>query len=200
MFAEGNEVSHRISCAEPFHIGETGFGTGLNLLATLKSLRENNIYGWNLHYFSVEKYPLSPERIAELIGEYSPELQPEYPFFLDIWGTLFPQLTQEWNHFSLHSENGTIHISLFIGDAYDFLRSFSEKMDVWFLDGHDPAKNTDMWTPELFAQIANHCKKAATLTSFSSAGCVKRGLREAGFQVKRRKGFGKKHHMVSCHI
>ncbi|MEI9273886.1 MnmC family methyltransferase, partial [Pseudomonas aeruginosa] len=68
---------------------------------------------------------------------------------------------------------------------------------AWFLDGSPPAKNPDMWSPVLFAELARLSAPQATLGTFTSAGFVRRGLVEAGFAMQRVPGYGQKREMLS---
>ncbi len=68
--------------------------------------------------------------------------------------------------------------------------------NAWFLDGHSPDKNPDMWQPEIMKYVGENSSENATVSTFTSAGFVKRGLKAAGFEIKRVQGFGGKRHMV----
>lgn len=70
-------------------------------------------------------------------------------------------------------------------------------MDAWFLDGFAPAKNPDMWTQDLFSAMARLARPGGTLATFTSAGFVRRGLQEAGFTMRKSKGFGRKREMLT---
>ena len=72
----------------------------------------------------------------------------------------------------------------------------NQKVDAWFLDGFAPAKNPDMWSPHLFSAMARLARPGATLATFTSAGFVRRGLQEAGFTMRKTKGFGRKRDML----
>lgn len=74
--------------------------------------------------------------------------------------------------------------------------SLNQQVDAWFLDGFAPAKNPDMWTPELFGAMARLARPGGTLATFTSAGFVRRGLQEAGFTMQKHKGFGRKREML----
>ncbi|NQD94605.1 bifunctional tRNA (5-methylaminomethyl-2-thiouridine)(34)-methyltransferase MnmD/FAD-dependent 5-carboxymethylaminomethyl-2-thiouridine(34) oxidoreductase MnmC, partial [Pseudomonas sp. CrR25] len=87
---------------------------------------------------------------------------------------------------------GRVVLTLLIGDALELLPQLDARIDAWFLDGFAPAKNPQLWSPELFAEVARLSAAGATFGTFSSAGIVRRGLREAGFQVQRVPGLGKK--------
>jgi tRNA 5-methylaminomethyl-2-thiouridine biosynthesis bifunctional protein len=47
-----------------------------------------------------------------------------------------------------------VTLTLLIGDALEQLPQLDAQIDAWFLDGFAPAKNPDMWTAELFAELA----------------------------------------------
>ncbi len=53
-----------------------------------------------------------------------------------------------------------------------------------------------MWSPHLFSAMARLARPGATLATFTSAGFVRRGLQEAGFTMRKTKGFGRKRDML----
>lgn len=75
--------------------------------------------------------------------------------------------------------------------------SLQQQVDARFLDGFAPAKNPDMWTQGLFNAMARLARPGATLATFTSAGFVRRGLQEAGFTMRKSKGFGRKREMLT---
>ncbi|MCL0296244.1 MnmC family methyltransferase, partial [Escherichia coli] len=75
--------------------------------------------------------------------------------------------------------------------------SLNQQVDAWFLDGFAPAKNPDMWTQDLFSAMARLARPGGTLATFTSAGFVRRGLQEAGFTMRKSKGFGRKREMLT---
>jgi tRNA 5-methylaminomethyl-2-thiouridine biosynthesis bifunctional protein len=93
-----------------------------------------------------------------------------------------------------------VQLTLLIGDATECFSQINDKMDAWFLDGFAPAKNPDMWQVELFQQMKRLSKPNTTFATFTSAGDVRRGLINAGFEVKKRVGYGKKREMLTGHF
>lgn len=91
-------------------------------------------------------------------------------------------------------------LDLWFGDINELTdqldATLNQTVDAWFLDGFAPAKNPDMWTPNLFNAMARLARPGATLATFTSAGFVRRGLQEAGFTMQKRKGFGRKREML----
>ena len=72
----------------------------------------------------------------------------------------------------------------------------NNKIDAWYLDGFDPAKNKSMWSNSVFQYIGFLSTENATFGTFTSAGFVKRGMQKFGFKVDRVKGFGNKRHKL----
>ncbi|RVU08846.1 bifunctional tRNA (5-methylaminomethyl-2-thiouridine)(34)-methyltransferase MnmD/FAD-dependent 5-carboxymethylaminomethyl-2-thiouridine(34) oxidoreductase MnmC, partial [Methylobacterium oryzihabitans] len=93
--------------------------------------------------------------------------------------------------------NGRVTLTLLIGDVLEQLPQLDAQIDVWFLDGFAPAKNPDMWTPELFAQLARLSHPGTVLGTFTTTGWVRRSLVEAGFAMKKVPGIGKKWEVMS---
>ena len=59
VFLHGNDLPARFDTPH-FHIGELGFGTGLNFLAAWDAWRKaKKPSGATLHFFSIEAFPLS---------------------------------------------------------------------------------------------------------------------------------------------
>jgi len=195
VFVDGNNLVERFSSEKVLTIGETGFGTVLNLIALIRALRSAGLPDRTIRFISVEKYPLSPERISELTERFSHSINPEMDLFLTIWNNLYPNLCQGWNSFSFEVESISVKCELYIGDVLPFLESFPTVADAWFLDGHSPDKNPDMWNETVLGLVGKKSAIGSTIATFSAAGVVKEGLRKGGFFIKRRKGFGGKRHM-----
>ena len=49
---------------------------------------------------------------------------------------------------------------------------------------------------ELMAEVAAHTVTGGTAASYTAAGFVRRGLTDAGFDVERIPGFGRKRQMI----
>ncbi|MEE4124174.1 bifunctional tRNA (5-methylaminomethyl-2-thiouridine)(34)-methyltransferase MnmD/FAD-dependent 5-carboxymethylaminomethyl-2-thiouridine(34) oxidoreductase MnmC [Pseudomonas viridiflava] len=166
-------------------IGETGFGTGLNFLCAWQLFDECARPGARLQFVSVEKYPLSRDDLQRALA-----LWPELAEFAD---PLLDQYVAVHEGFQrMVFDQGRITLTLLIGDALDMLPQLDGQIDAWFLDGFAPAKNPEMWTPELFAELARLSTTATTIGTFTSTGWVRRALNAAGFKMKRVPGIGHK--------
>ncbi|HLA31774.1 MAG TPA: bifunctional tRNA (5-methylaminomethyl-2-thiouridine)(34)-methyltransferase MnmD/FAD-dependent 5-carboxymethylaminomethyl-2-thiouridine(34) oxidoreductase MnmC [Pseudomonas sp.] len=188
VFLANNQLPERfaaLSAGEQLVIGETGFGTGLNFLCAWQLFEQQAAPGTRLHFVSVEKYPLSRADLQRALALW-PQLAPQAEPLLAQYVALHPGFQR------LVFAGGRIILTLLIGDALELFGQLDAKVDAWFLDGFAPAKNPDMWTPELFADLARLSKASTTLGTFTSTGYVRRRLNEAGFKMQRVPGLGKK--------
>lgn len=188
VFIEQNRLRERFAALNAdarFVIGETGFGTGLNFLCAWQLFRQQAPATARLHFVSVEKYPLRPADLQRALA---------------LWPELTELSQQLLKHYiAVHGgfqrivlDDGRVTLTLLIGDALEQLPQLDAQIDAWFLDGFAPAKNPDMWTPELFAELARLAAPGSTLSTFTSTGWVRRLLNAAGFKMKRTPGIGRK--------
>lgn len=174
VFLAGNDLLAR--ACPGFAIAELGFGTGLNLLATAAAFGTTPFT-----YTSFEAFPMSAPDMARALALF-PEL--DASALLDAWasGARF---------FSL----GAATVEVIIGNVGDTLPAWAGRADAWYLDGFAPAKNPDMWAPDVMAEVAAHTNPGGTFATYTAAGAVRRALAESGFEVQRSPGFGRKRHM-----
>ncbi|MFY0727823.1 bifunctional tRNA (5-methylaminomethyl-2-thiouridine)(34)-methyltransferase MnmD/FAD-dependent 5-carboxymethylaminomethyl-2-thiouridine(34) oxidoreductase MnmC [Pseudomonas sp. NFX15] len=188
VFIEQNRLTERFAALPDggrLVIGETGFGTGLNFLCAWQVFEQHAPAGARLHFVSVEKYPLSPADLQRALA-----LWPELKVFADQLLAQYVAIHQGFQRLTL--DNGRVTLTLLIGDALEQLPQFDAQIDAWFLDGFAPAKNPDMWTAELFAELARLAAPGASISTFTSTGWVRRLLNAAGFKMKRTPGIGHK--------
>lgn len=192
VFLHNNDLAQRFSeLAEhqQLTIAETGFGTGLNFFCAWQLFEQHATASARLHFVSVEKYPLSRDDLQRALS-----LWPELACFSQ---ALLAQYVAIHSGFQrLQFAAGRVTLDLLIGDASQMFNQLDACVDAWFLDGFAPAKNPEMWSAQLFAEITRLSKPGATLGSFTSAGDVRRGLKEAGFKIKRVPGIGGKWHVL----
>lgn len=168
-----------------FTIGELGFGTGLNFLATWQLWSQHRRADQLLHYISVEHQPLDAETMLKANARW-PDLQ-QYV------ARLVRRLPPRHHGFHRIAWTGEgLLLTLCYGDAHQLLQEFSAACDAWFLDGFAPSRNPRMWTDPLLALVAQQSAPGACVGTYSSAGAVRRGLRAAGFNVEKKPGFGAK--------
>ena len=70
------------------------------------------------------------------------------------------------------------------------------RADAFFLDGFAPARNPEMWSPEVVRELARLAAPGATLATWTVAGGVRAALADAGFAVEKRAGFAGKREML----
>ena len=181
VFLAGNDLPARFRPG--FHIAELGFGTGLNLLAALIAWRASGT-GGPLRFTSFEAYPLDAPSMARALDAF-PEARSTADAILAQWARgptiRLPDLQAD----------------VIIGDARTTLPAWQGRADAWFLDGFSPAKNPQMWSPDLLAQVATRTAPQGTFATYTAAGHVRRALADAGFAVERRPGYARKRHMTT---
>ena len=197
VFLSGNDLPDRLANLkdfEYFSVGETGFGTGLNILALWQLWQQVRPHNHShLHVISVEKFPLKKIDLIRALNAW-PELQPlaqqlisQYPYPIAGCHRLsFPQ-----ERFS---------IDLWLGDAHDVFPRMKKthQVNAWFLDGFAPSCNPDMWEDNVLSHIVRLSGIGSTFASFSVAGVLKRGLKKHGLEISRPRGFGHKREMLKA--
>jgi len=177
VFLTGNDLPGRFT--DGFRIAELGFGTGLNLLAVLLAHRGPG----HLHYTSFEAYPMPTPDIARALEAFPEVAEVAQPFL------------RQWEAGATVLEFPGLTATVLLGDARETLPAWGGKADAWFLDGFSPAKNPELWSSDLMAEVARHTAPGGTFATYTAAGHVRRALAEAGFAVSRAPGFGRKRHM-----
>lgn len=177
-----------------FSVAETGFGTGLNFLALWQLWRAHRPSPEaQLTFISFEAYPLHREDAARALAAW-PEL-----------GGLAGALMARWpgpvrGVRSIIFPDDGVRLILHLGDIRETLAQSLFKADAWFLDGFSPAKNEDMWDGVLFPGIAARSAPGARLGTFTVAGAVRRGLTQAGFDVSKAQGHGRKRERLEARL
>ena len=195
IFIEPNHLLKRIKNGSQIHIGELGFGFGLNFFVTAKFWFENNknAGSHNLEYLAIDEALPTKAQILKIVDNF-PEFKEICNIFLksydlshnDVQRIYFPSLK--------------IRLTLIQNDVESGLKNLlglkNNQIDAWYLDGFDPSKNKAMWSNSVFQYMKFLSAKNATFGTFTSAGFVKRGLKKFGFEVDKVKGFGMKRHKL----
>lgn len=189
VFLQGNNLPAAWQGAERYTIAETGFGTGLNFLALWKLFDDTAGKNAQLDFISFEKFPLTAAQIREGLEPFASELQP----YLDQYLARYPILVPGYHRLDF----GRVRLTLIFDDVNVALPLIDAAVDCWFLDGFTPSKNPEMWTDAVFQNMMRVTRSGGTFATFTAAGFVKRGLREAGFRVEKADGFGSKRDMLT---
>ena len=191
VFVNGNGLTERWAGRERFVILETGFGAGINFLATWQAWRRDPRRPRRLHFASLEKHPFAAADAKSIFANL-PELRDEAAELEARWPTLVPGAQR------IELDRGGVVLTLFFADV-SVARDLRLAADAFYLDGFAPAKNPEMWTPALMRSLARLAAPGATAATWSVAAGVRHALEETGFAVEKRPGFGEKKEMLVAH-
>ena len=191
IFFEGTEILNRLSERSDLAIGETGFGAGRIVIALMDYLEKHNIKDISITYNTVELHPLTTARIRSILEDFRKPAGHLIGKLLNAYDCI-DTTKYGWQQMEIERPFGKIKINLWIGEALDMVNSLSSPCDIWFLDGHGPKKNPDIWRHELLMAIGEKCMTDGLCATYTVAGAVRRSLADAGFMVEQRPGFGGK--------
>lgn len=210
IFIQQNRLTERWAAAgagSGFTIGELGFGTGLNFCATVAAFRAQPTGPRRLRYFSCEAHPLSREQLHQALEVYRRELPEEIAALMAIYppavgGVHALRLALPPTKLASKSAECTVELILLMGPAQAMFAALDAPanpergVQAWYLDGFAPARNPEMWTAALFAELRRLSAPGATFATYTAAGAVRRALSETGFAVEKIPGFGHKREML----
>jgi tRNA 5-methylaminomethyl-2-thiouridine biosynthesis bifunctional protein len=195
VFLGGNGLPGRWAARDRFVVLETGFGLGLNFLATWRAWRDDPARCRRLHFVSVEKHPFAPDDLTTLYRRVLP------PDMADMGR----QLVEHWplavgGLHRIEFEGGRVVLTLALGDVHEQLPQLTLRANALYLDGFSPARNPDMWSPRLCRQLKRLSAADATLATWTIAASVREALAGASFVTEKRLGFPPKRDMLSGHL
>lgn len=160
------------------NILEIGFGTGLNTWMTALEAQKN---GLQVHFTSLEPYPISPEN-TQLLNYKS--------------GSNAHLLTQI--HEATWEEMVEINPNFFLQKVKTTIQEFSTDrlFDVIYFDAFAPTSQPELWTEEIFSKIASMTQKGGLLTTYCSKTLIRKALLLAGFKVEKHVGMWGKREVV----
>ncbi len=174
-----------ISASNTFTIGELGFGTGLNIAALRQLWREHRPNPQaRLEVISFEGRLMRVEDAKTALSVW-PELASDVQTLLSLWPVRAKGVQRLCLGFGMS-------LLIFQDEIEPALKNSAFKADAWFLDGFSPAKNPEMWSSEVMAQIALHSAPECVVGTYTVAGHVRRALAAGGFEVSKQPGFGTK--------
>lgn len=158
----------------PLRLFEVGFGTGLNALLSWREAEERHI---PLQYYSIEKFPITPEVYEALHYE---GLGQE----LEVKDQLLRLHTAPWDEavelspfFTLYKLRGDLTTC-----------TFPERLSVIYYDAFSPESQPELWAEELFQRLGKVASSGAILSTYCAKGEVRRRLQRSGFLVERLPG------------
>lgn len=193
VFIKGNHLPQRWQGKKRFVVGELGFGTGLNFLATWQCWERDPQRPLQLHYLSCENRPIPPDKMKTCLQDF-PELNPRLRELVK----QLPPPVAGFHRLSFHG--GRVLLTLLYGEAQEVWSQVSGQIDAWYLDGFAPGLNPRMWKEQLFHTLARKTAPEGTLATYSAASRVRRALSAAGFAVEKHPGFGGKREMIRGYL
>ncbi len=156
---------------------ETGFGLGLNFLATWNAWKADAQRPGLLHFVSVEAHPVDAQDLLRNAEAY-PELLPLVQALCAQWHGLEPGCHR------LAFEGGALLLTLCVGDVKPMLRQLTCAVDSVFLDGFSPARNPDMWDAYTLKAVARCCHRGTRVATWTVARAVRDHLTQCGFALR----------------
>ena len=189
VFLHGNDLPVRWNGARVFTIVETGFGLGLNFMATWAAWQSDPARCARLHFVSIERHPFARDDLAALHTRY-PEFREQSAEICAAWPPAIAGTHR------LHFGDGRVTLTLVFGDVLEALRDLRLGTDAFYLDGFAPDRNPEMWSHAVMKSLARLARPGATLATYTTARAVRDALAAAGFAVEKSVGFGRKREML----
>lgn len=153
---------------------EVGFGLGVNFRATLAGVAQRGV---PLTYLAYEFEPASAD-VLRAVGEGGEGADhPAWAALLAGWGQASPLVVQV--------PGMSLTVRFEDVNAAALPTAWATAL---YLDGFSPARNPEVWTPELAARLAAALAPGGVLVTYSAAGQVRRALAGAGLRVEKRPG------------
>ena len=184
VYIKTNKLASRFKKKSNYTIAELGFGTGLNFLLTWKLWLQVKTSKSTLTYISFESAPLTRIDLLRVHALFK-----DLTHLSKIFLKKLPPLYQGTHRIFL--ELGNVNL-IIIYDDFLSLTNFNFKADTWYLDGFSPKKNPHAWSDKLFKEIYRCTNFNGTLSTFTVAGNIRRGLLKNNFTVFKNRGVGNK--------
>lgn len=148
------------------------YGLGFNTLATLHYYKENAP--------SVKLKIFSPELDETLVKSLENFI---YPKEFDGFREIILKLSRDGVY-----EDENIYIEVFLGDAREYVKRFTNKFDIVYQDAFSPSTNPILWTKEYFSDIKKSMKIDGVLTTYSISLPTRLALYKNDFKIYLNKG------------
>ena len=158
----------------PLRLFEVGFGTGLNALLSWREAEERHI---PLQYYSIEKFPITPEIYEVLHYEGLGEEREVKDQLLRLHTAPWDEAIELSPFFTLYKLRGDLTTC-----------TFPERLSVIYYDAFSPESQPELWAEELFQRLGKVASSGAILSTYCAKGEVRRRLQRSGFLVERLPG------------
>jgi tRNA U34 5-methylaminomethyl-2-thiouridine-forming methyltransferase MnmC len=187
VFLTGCNLPQRWQGQAHFTILETGFGLGLNFLTTWAAWEADPQRCTQLHFVSVEAYPVAAADLVRNVQSAAPPSETERQLFATI-ALRVHELARAWENLSpgihtLDFAQGQVRLTLAVGEVTQMLPDLDCVADAVFLDGFSPQLNPQMWSTDTLQAVAQHCRVGTTLATYTVAKDVRMRLQALGFSV-----------------
>lgn len=196
VFLSGNSLESRWQTltSKRFTIAECGFGSGLNFLCAWQLWQDTAPCGSTLHYLGFELHPLVLRDLKQIHRTW-----PQLGKLSEAFMAQLPPPCSGLHRLQLGTADHPVILDLYYGDVTETIKQVCPErtsVDAWFLDGFSPKQNPAMWSGSLCRQMAKLSHDNTTLSTYSVASHVRGNLTQAGFEVEKSAGFGRKRHML----
>ena len=158
----------------PLRLFEVGFGTGLNALLSWREAEERHI---PLQYYSIEKFPITPEIYEALHYEGLGQEREVKDQLLRLHTAPWDEAVELSPFFTLYKLRGDLTTC-----------AFPERLSVIYYDAFSPESQPELWAEELFQRLGKVASSGAILSTYCAKGEVRRRLQRSGFLVERLPG------------
>ncbi|QTD43784.1 FAD-dependent 5-carboxymethylaminomethyl-2-thiouridine(34) oxidoreductase MnmC [Ottowia testudinis] len=162
--------------AARWHVLQTGFGAGLNFLATWQAWRQAPGRPRQLFYTVVDAAAPEPAELRRSAAAW-PELAPLAEPLIAQWRGLLPGVHR------LRLDGGRVQLTLAIGDVQAMLAELTGAYDSILLDGFDPVRHPRMWSLPILRAIARLARPGARAVAAGVTDEVRERLIACGFEV-----------------
>lgn len=169
------------------NILELGFGTGLNAMVTLNHLlNEGN--NRRINYYSIEKYPLSPEEISALHYEQ---------LFDKKLSTLLSKINEvAW--VNLTPITPQFYLKKINADFFELRNLELPPINLVYFDCFGARVQPDLWEKPLIEMVASKMNTGGLFTTYSAKGSLQRILKSLNFSLEKLEGPKGKREMINA--
>ncbi len=164
-------LAHVLATRKDIKILEVGFGTGLNAILTFPFALAQKAF---IQYDTVEKFPLTPEVVAQLHYEQLIGDAEAYKVFLQMHQAPWNEPVSLIPYFTLQKIHETLEVFCPPNAYYD----------VIYFDAFAPEKQPELWDDAMFAKLFRAVRPGGVLVTYCAKGSFKRSLKAAGFNVE----------------
>lgn len=148
---------------------EVGFGSGLNVAATLASFPEAFI-----HFTTMERFPLGHEAQEAVVAHAPDSVRVHLADVLGCVWEIEHAITPSFTLRKIETDLLSFHIPL--------------RFDVCYFDAFAPTDQPELWTIEVFQKLLGWANPDAVLVTYCSKGDVRRAMQAAGWNVMKLPG------------